>query len=458
MRESTLPDTVARLRAAFEAGTTRPIRWRLAQLERLKTLCIENEARIADALMADFGKCAFETWLTEIASTLSDIDHALKHLKRWAKPRSVATPISNQPGSSTIVHEPVGVVLIIAPWNYPFLLQVGPLVGAIAAGNCALLKPSELTPKTSALLADLVPAYLDADAFAVVEGGAEVATELLDQRFDHVFYTGSGHVGRIVMRAAAKHLTPVTLELGGKSPCIVADDADLAVAARRIAWGKFINAGQTCVAPDYVLAHPRVIDELVPRLESVIRDFYGADPSASPDYARIVNERHFDRLVALLAGGKAVIGGASARGKRYIAPTVLTGVAPDAPAMQEEIFGPILPLVAVSTIDEAIRFVNSRDKPLALYLFTKDDAIRERVVAGTSSGGVCINDVVMHLAVPDLPFGGVGASGMGSYHGHAGFLAFSHAKSVLSKSERMELPLRYPPYTGLKSRWLRRLA
>ncbi|MGE0311673.1 MAG: aldehyde dehydrogenase family protein [Lautropia sp.] len=458
MRESTIPDTVARLRAAFDAGTTRPIRWRLAQLERLKALCIENEARIADALKADFGKCAFETWLTEIASTLSDVDHALKHLKRWARPRKVATPISNQPGGSSIVHEPLGVVLIIAPWNYPFLLQVGPLVGAVAAGNCALLKPSELTPRTSALLADLVPAYLDPATFAVVEGGADVATDLLDHRFDHVFYTGSGHVGRIVMRAAAEHLTPVTLELGGKSPCIVADDADLAVAARRIAWGKYLNAGQTCVAPDYVLAHPRVIDELVPRLESVIRDFYGTDPRASPDYARIVNERHFDRLVALLASGKAVIGGASDRGERYIAPTVLTGVAPDAPAMQEEIFGPILPLVAVSTIDDAMRFVNARDKPLALYLFTKDDAIRERVVAGTSSGGVCVNDVVLHLAVPDLPFGGVGASGMGSYHGHAGFLAFSHAKSVLAKSERMELPLRYPPYTGLKSRWLRRLA
>lgn len=458
MIAASIPECIARLRGAFDSRKTRPIEWRLEQLSRLKAMCAANEARIAEALHEDFGKNGFETWLTEIGATVAEIDHATKHLKRWMKPLKVSTPITNQPGSSTIVRDPLGVVLIIAPWNYPFHLVVAPLVAAIAAGNCALVKPSELTPKTSALVAELVASHLDADAFAVIEGGTEVATELLEQRFDHIFYTGSGQVGRIVMRAAARHLTPVTLELGGKSPCIVAEDADLAIAARRIAWGKFINAGQTCVAPDYVLAHPRIIEQLVLKLESVIRDFYGADPKTSGDYARIINERNFDRLAALLASGKAAIGGASDRAERYIAPTVLTGVSPDSPVMREEIFGPILPLVEVADIDAAIRFVNARDKPLALYLFTRSEAIREQVIDATSSGGVCINDVVMHLAVPDLPFGGVGASGMGAYHGHAGFLALSHAKSVLTKSERMEVPLRYPPYSDLKSRWIRRVA
>ncbi len=346
---------------------------------------------------------------------------------------------------------------MIGPWNYPIQLLLSPLVGAIAAGNAAVLKPSELAPASAAALAELVPRYLDTACIRVIEGGVPETEELLAERFDYIFFTGSTRVGRIVMEAAAKHLTPVTLELGGKSPCIVARDADMDVAARRIAWGKLVNAGQTCVAPDYVLVDAAAADSLVHRLEAAIRDFYGDDPRQSPDFARIVSPAHHARLCSFFEDGDVVVGGAADPDDRYVAPTILRNVRPDAKVMQEEIFGPILPVLTVESVDEAIEFVNAREKPLALYVFTRDKATSRRVVERTSSGGACINDVVAHLGVPDLPFGGVGESGMGAYHGRHGFETFSHRKAVLDKSTLVDPALRYPPYVENKTKWAKRL-
>jgi aldehyde dehydrogenase (NAD+) len=345
---------------------------------------------------------------------------------------------------------------VIAPWNYPVQLLLCPMVAAIAAGNCVVGKPSEVSMHTSATLARLVPEYLDPDCVAIVEGGVDETQALLAEQFDHIFYTGNGQVGRVVMEAAAKHLTPVTLELGGKSPVIVAADADLDVAAHRVAWGKFLNAGQTCIAPDYALVAREVEQPFVERIAQVVKEFYGPDPKASPDYARIVNDRHFRRLEALMDDGTAVLGGEVDAEQRYIAPTVLREVAPDAPVMAEEIFGPLLPVLAVDDVDEAIQFVNDRDRPLALYVFSGSGAVRDDVLARTTSGGAGVNATVLQVAVPDLPFGGVGASGMGAYHGRAGFDTFSHHKAVLKKSTRLDPKFAYPPYTKRKARILRR--
>jgi acyl-CoA reductase-like NAD-dependent aldehyde dehydrogenase len=373
------------------------------------------------------------------------------------KPRRVSAPVAVQPAKARIVPEPLGVVLIIAPWNYPFQLSIGPLIGAIAAGNCAILKPSEVASATSRVLAELVPKYLDRDCIAVVEGGVPETTALLAQELDHIFYTGNGAVGRIVMEAAAKHLTPVTLELGGKSPCIVDRDVDLTTAARRITWGKFFNAGQTCVAPDYLLVHESIKKPLLDKIASMIREFFGDDPQKSADFGRIINARHHKRLTALLDSGTAFVGAKTDADDRYIAPTVLTDVSPDSPAMADEIFGPILPVISVSSLDEAIEFVNERPKPLALYVFSNDRDRTRRVVERTSSGGACVNDVLTHLLPHELPFGGVGPSGMGAYHGKASFDTFTHMKSVLEKPFYMDPPLRYPPYTDGKIKWAKRL-
>jgi len=451
-----ISDSVAALRTGFDSRKTRPEQWRREQLQRLQAMIEDNESAIHEALHADLRKSGFEARMTETGTVLSEIKHTLSHLKGWMRPKKVSTPLSNQPGSSRIVSEPLGVVLIIAPWNYPVNLILTPLIGAIAAGNCAVLKPSEISANTSALLGRLIPAYMDPEAVQVVEGDAETSTELLEQRFDHIFFTGSEAVGKIVMTAAAKHLTPVTLELGGKSPCIIHDDFDLALAAKRVAWGKFLNAGQTCIAPDYILVQESIRDAFIARLKASIQEFFGDDPSTSPDYPRLVNERHFDRVAGLISGGEIALGGATDRASKYIAPTVLTGVDADAAVMREEIFGPVLPVMTYATINDAITFINARPKPLALYLFSKSSQIHDQVIDATSSGGACINDVVMHLAVPDLPFGGVGASGMGAYHGRTSFNTFSHAKSVLTKSEHLDVPLRYPPYTDTKLRWLKR--
>ncbi|MFI2371736.1 aldehyde dehydrogenase family protein [Streptomyces sp. NPDC018833] len=426
-------ELVARLRATFRAGTTKPVAWRTGQLHRMRTLLTEQGETFAAALHADLGKSSTEAYRTEIDFVIREIDHTLEHLDDWLRPEQAPVPAFIGEASAWTQYDPLGVVLVIAPWNYPAQLLLAPVAGALAAGNAVVAKPSELAPATSAALARLLPQYLDTDAVAVVEGGVPETTALLEQRFDHILYTGNGAVGRIVMAAAARHLTPVTLELGGKSPAFVDRGTDLDTVAARLAAGKFLNAGQTCVAPDYVLTDPETARALEGALAKAVEGLYGPDASASPEYGRIVNERHFDRLTALLTSGRQVTGGAYDRETKYIAPTVLAEVAPDAPVMREEIFGPILPIVEVAGLDEAIDFINDRDKPLALYAFTESDTARERLAAETSSGGLGFGLPLAHLTISDLPFGGVGESGMGSYHGHYSIETFSHRKAVLAK-------------------------
>jgi aldehyde dehydrogenase (NAD+) len=419
----------------------------------------EQEEALLEALRTDLGKPAIEAFLTEIAFVRAEVDVTLKHLRRWMRPERVGIPVKQQPGRARIHRDPLGVVLIIGPWNYPVQLLLAPLVGAIAAGNCAVLKPSEVSPTVSATLARIVPQYLDRDAVRVVEGAVAETTALLEQRWDHVFYTGNGTIGRVVMAAAAKHLTPVTLELGGKSPTYVDASANLAVAARRIAWGKFLNSGQTCIAPDYVLVDRSVEAAFVEHLRAAVHGFFGDDPGASPDFGRIVNGRHFARIRALVDGegaGTPAFGGRHDEAARYIEPCALVGVDPSARIMQEEIFGPVLPILGVDGIDEAIRFINDRDKPLALYIFAERGAVIDRILTETSSGGVCVNATLYHLVPPTLPFGGVGESGQGAYHGRSTFETFSHRKSVLRKPTRLDPPIAYPPYTEQKQKLIRR--
>ncbi len=451
-----IPTRIAQLRASFASGKTRSLDWRRDQLERLETMLREDGEKLVAALKADLHKPDFEAWFADLGAVAGESKLARKQLARWTRPERVSTPLDVRPAKSRIVREPLGVVLIIAPWNYPVQLLLSPLVGAIAAGNCAVLKPSEVTPHTSATLSKIVPRHLDPECFEIFEGGVGETSVLLEQRFDHIFYTGNGHVGRIVMEAAAKHLTPVTLELGGKSPCIVDESADLDVAARRIAWGKFMNAGQTCVAPDYVLVHEAVEAELVAKLGETIRRFYGEDPKQSKHYARVVNERHHARLTELLEGAEVAVGGDADASECYLAPTLVPNVKPDSPLMRDEIFGPILPILKVRDVDEAIDLVAEREKPLALYLFTGSEESERKVVEQTSSGGVCVNATIYHLANPNLPFGGVGASGMGTYHGRASFEAFSHRKPVMTKSTRVDPKLAYPPYSRLLTALIRR--
>ncbi|MEU6116983.1 aldehyde dehydrogenase family protein [Streptomyces sp. NPDC047117] len=426
-------DLVARLRATFRDGRTRSLEWRAQQLWKLRTLLTERRADLAAALHADLGKSEAEAFAAEVDFPIREIDHTLEHLEEWLRPSAKPLSAEGFPAGSTAGtrFDPLGVVLVIAPWNYPAQLLLVPLAGALAAGNTVVAKPSELAPATSALLARLLPEYLDNDAVAVVEGGVPETTALLAQRFDHIFYTGNGTVGRIVMRAAAEHLTPVTLELGGKSPAFVDRDADVTRTAQRLARTKFQNAGQTCVAPDYVLTDPETSKALQAALAEAVEGLYGTDPSASPAYGRIINHRHFDRLTGLLGSGRTVTGGGHDREQKYIAPTVLADVAPDSPVMQEEIFGPLLPIVEVEGLDEAIAFINDRDKPLALYGFTENETTRRRLATETSSGGLGFGMPMAHLRIPDLPFGGVGESGMGAYHGPHSIATFSHRKAVL---------------------------
>ncbi|MFF2144390.1 aldehyde dehydrogenase family protein [Kitasatospora sp. NPDC058190] len=429
---------VARLRAAHRSGRTRPPAWRTEQLTRLRALLTENREAIADALHADLGKPRTEAYLAEVDLSVREIDHTLAHLEQWLAPQQLpAEELAGLPDGSTAgtQYDPLGTVLVIAPWNYPVQLLLVPLAGALAAGNTVVAKPSEMAPAASALMARMIPSYLDTEAVAVVEGGVPETTALLAQRFDHIFYTGNGTVGRIVMRAAAEHLTPVTLELGGKSPVFVDRGVDVDTVARRLAESKFRNAGQTCVAPDYVLTDARTAQALADALERATKAAYGEDPQTSGVYGRIVNERHFDRISALLGSGRTAFGGRTDRADRYIEPTVLLDVRPDEPVMQEEIFGPVLPIVTVADFGEAIDFINDRDKPLALYAFTEDETTRHRLATETSSGGLGFGLPMAHLAVPALPFGGVGESGLGSYHGPHSIATFSHRKA------RLDVPL-----------------
>ena len=451
-----IPTVLTTLRSTFASGRTRPLTWRREQLQGLRRMLVDREEELLAALATDLGKPPAEAWATDVGFVISEIDHVLHHLRAWARPERVWAPLVTRPAKARVVREPYGVALVIAPWNYPVQLLVSPMVGALAAGNCVVAKPSEVAAATSTALARLIPKFVDTDAVAVVEGGVPETQALLAEPFDYIFYTGNGRVGRVVMEAAAQHLTPVTLELGGKSPVIVDDTADLRVAARRIAWGKYLNAGQTCIAPDYVLVTAGQEERLVEELRRAVFDFYGADPKASPDYARIVNDAHVKRLTGLLDGGQATVGGTIDADERYIAPTVLQSVSDDAPVMRDEIFGPILPVRTVGGVDDAVEFVNGRERPLALYLFTGSRAARDRVLSGTSSGGAAVNATMFQVAVPGLPFGGVGPSGLGAYHGRASFNTFSHAKAVLRKPPKPDPDLAYPPYTARKEKLLRR--
>jgi aldehyde dehydrogenase (NAD+) len=459
-RSETPGELNSRLRESYSTGLTRSIPWRRRQLQAMQRLLVERESVLLDALAVDLGKPAIEGWLTELQHVSNEISDILRHLESWAGTERVGVRPALFPAKARVVPEPLGVVLVIAPWNYPVHLLLLPMAYAIAAGNAVVGKPSEVSPATAGAMAELVPEYLDRDAVAIVQGGVPEVTGLLAERWDHIFFTGNGTVGRIVMEAAARHLTPVTLELGGKSPVIVDRGANVEVAARRVAWGKLVNAGQTCIAPDYVLVDSRVEGAFVEALIKAIRDFYGEDPRSSPDYPRIINEAHWDRLVGLLdrrRSAEVVLGGDGDRSERYLAPTVLRNVGWDEPVMGEEIFGPILPVISVADSDEAIVTINERDKPLALYVFAEDPAVIDGVVARTSSGAVGANVTLLHAAVPGLPFGGVGASGMGAYHGKAGFDTFSHRKPVLSRPTRFDPSVAYPPYSGLKQRLLRKL-
>ncbi|RSM64785.1 aldehyde dehydrogenase family protein [Actinoplanes sp. ATCC 53533] len=455
-------DIAAAVRTArrrYDSGATRPTTWRIAQLDALARLLRTNGDHIEQALWQDLRKNPTEARLTETAVVLADIAYTRRRLRRWARPRRVGLPIVLRPATARLVPEPLGVVLIIAPWNYPVQLLFAPMVGAIGAGNAVVLKPSELTPTVSAVLADLVPRYLDKDAVQVVQGGVAETTELLEQRFDHIFYTGNGRVGRVVLHAAAEHLTPVTLELGGKSPAWFDDDAHLDQVARRIAWGKFLNAGQTCVAPDYVMTTPDRVGPLTRAITRAVTDMFGADPIASPDYGRIVNAQHHARLTSYLEGADVAHGGQADPATRYLAPTLVhlplpsPGAVGESPLLTEEIFGPILPIVPMTTPEAAIDYINAHDKPLALYVFSASRATRARFIERTSSGGVGIDVPLLQAGVEALPFGGVGASGMGSYHGRYSFETFSHRKPVVRRLHALDtLGFAMPPFTAAKRR------
>lgn len=446
-----------RLGASFMSGKTHSIGWRREQLKSVERMMNERESELFEALRKDLGKSPMEAFTTETSYVGGDAAHCRKNLSRWSRRTRVSTPIIGQPGKSWIQPEPLGVVLIIGAWNYPIQLVLAGMNAAIAAGNCVVIKPSELAPASSALLAELIPQYLDPDCIRVVEGGVPETSALLELPFDHILYTGSASVGRIVMAAAAKHLTPVTLELGGKSPCVVMPDANLETTAKRIAWGKFSNAGQICIAPDYLLTDAETEARLLPLLRQAVREMFGDDPQQSDSYCRIINDRHFERVSKLIDSGTVAFGGRSDAADRYIEPTVIVDVSPDSPVMQEEIFGPLLPIVRTENLEDAIAYVRGRDKPLAAYIFTNDKTAEQKFLETVSSGNACVNDVMMFMAVHELPFGGVGQSGMGAYSGRKGFETFSHMKSVMKRGWWPDLDVRYAPFTDKKLKFLRKI-
>lgn len=443
-------------RAFFASGKTKDPAFRIEQLKVLRKAIIDNEQAIFAALKQDLHRHDFESYGGDTAIVINVIDYTLRHLKAWVKPKRVRTPLLYFPSKSRLIHEPYGTALIIGPWNFPMQLMLAPLAGALAAGNCVLLKPSPVAPHTSRLLTKMISTHFEPAYVSCVEGDRDTAQLLLEERFDCIFFTGGQAAGRSVMAAAAKHLTPVMLELGGKNPCIVDADTRLDYTARRIAWGKFWNAGQSCVAVDYLLVQKSVKQELLDRLVKCVRDWYGPDPSRSPDYCRIVNEMHFDRLSRLLGQGTIVAGGQTDRASRYLAPTIIDGLTGAEPIMEDEIFGPLLPIIEYEDTAQAIAMVNARPKPLALYFFSRNRKLQERVLRETSSGGGCINDTVIHETSAYLPFGGVGASGMGKYHGKAGFDAFSHERGIITSGFLFDIPFRYPPYKD-HLKWVRKI-
>ncbi len=451
-----IPETVARLRATFASGRTRSVEWRKQQLKAIEAMMTENETAIVGALTEDLDRGPFESWMADVAPVASEARQAAKNVRKWMRRKYRMLEMSQLPGRGWVEYEPYGTVLVIGAWNFPFTLTIGPAVGAIAAGNTLVLKPSEITAASSKLMAELIPRYLDKEAIAVVEGDGAVTQELIAQGFDRLLFTGGTEIGRKVYEGAARHLTPVTLELGGKSPVIVAADADIDVAAKRIAWTKLLNSGQICIAPDYVLADARIRDELVGKIKDAVSTFEAANDGGK----RIINERQFDRITGYLSEtqGEIVLGGGSDAPSLKIQPTVVVDPDPAEPLMKNEIFGPVLPVVTVQNLDEAIEFVNSRPKPLAAYLFTKTKNVRERVIKEVPAGGMVVNHLVFHFATAKLPFGGVGPSGMGAYHGKWGFDEFSHKKSVLTKPTRPDaMSFMYPPYTKTAKKLARKL-
>lgn len=431
------------------------VKLRKSRLEKLKTVITKLVPEISEALRLDLGKSSFESYTTEIGFILEEISYTLKHMEDWAKVRKVKTPITLFPGKSAIHPEPYGVVMIISPWNYPFQLCLSPFVGAFAAGNRVVVKPSEFAPHTSGIIKKIMTEVFSDTEVVVVEGALEETQILLKQKFDYIFFTGSTAVGKVMMKAAAEHLTPVTLELGGKSPCLIEESANLDIAAKRVAWGKFLNAGQTCVAPDYILIPAKLQDAFIEKLKTHLATFYGNDVKASADYPRIVNNRHFDRLQNLIEPQKVAIGGQVNRAENFIAPTVMKDVAFTDKIMEDEIFGPILPILPYEKLEDAIKNILNFPKPLAFYVFSEDQAKADSIIARIPFGGGCINDTVIHLANPNLPFGGVGTSGIGSYHGQKSFDTFTHYKSLYAQGTLVDIPLRYPPYNEKKLNWVK---
>ncbi|MBO4613877.1 MAG: aldehyde dehydrogenase [Bacteroidales bacterium] len=442
-------------RKFFATNKTFDIKFRLEALDKLKASVKKHETDLLEAIHKDLGKSATESYMCEVGLLLEKITYTRKHLRSWARTRRKCTPLTNFHAKSMIVQEPYGIVLIMSPWNYPVLLTLEPLIGAIAAGNCAVVKPSAYSPETSAVMQKLISETFDPEYIAVVTGGRAENADLLEQKFDYIFFTGGVTVGKLVMEKASKHLTPVTLELGGKSPCIIDHTANLRIAARRITFGKFLNCGQTCIAPDYVLVEKSVHDEFVKLLKEETIKMYGEDIFANKDYGKMVNQKHFDRVSGLIAKEKVVYGGRLKAETLQIEPTILDNVTPDDAVMQEEIFGPVLPIIVIENTDEAANFIKSRPKPLALYLFTSDRKVEKQFLREVPFGGGCVNDTIIHIATNNLPFGGVGNSGMGSYHGKKTFETFSHAKSVVKKYTWLDISMRYQPYASWKDKLIR---
>ena len=440
-----MKNTLRKQRTFFTSGETKSFTFRTKMLNRLGEAISGSEERISEALRRDLNRSKVDGYTTEIGHCLAEITFTLKNLKKWMKPQRAAGSRLFPLSKGSVVSEPLGTCLIVSPWNYPFSLAILPLIASIAAGNCTVLKPSEISKHTETVISEMISKYFDEEYISVVCGGPEVSQELLKQRFDYIFFTGGENVGKIVMKAAAENVTPVTLELGGKSPCIVDEDCHLQRTARRITWGKFLNAGQTCVAPDYLLVRESVKDELITGIRKYILEFYSDDPQNSGDYGRIISENHFDRLNEFLKEGKVIFGGKTNREKLYISPTLIEDIPGNARIMDEEIFGPLLPVLTFGRVSEAVDFINRRPKPLALYVFSRSKEFQQEIISNTSSGGICINDTIVHMAAPNLPFGGVGNSGFGKYHGKAGFDAFSNQKSVLRQTLLFDIPRRFPP-------------
>ena len=453
--EKKLEQLVEKQRTYFAEGKTLPIEARLRALGLLEQAIRGREEELCRALKADLGKSRTESYMCEVGLTLSELGYVRRHLRSWSRDRRVSTPLAQFHAKSFTVQEPYGVVLVMSPWNYPVLLTLEPLIGALAAGNCCVVKPSAYSPETSRVMAELLREIFPEEYVAVVEGGRQENQGLLAQKFDYIFFTGGVNVGRMVMEKASAHLTPVTLELGGKSPCIIDESANLRLAARRLVFGKYLNCGQTCVAPDYVLVHERVHDPLLAYIKEEIVRMFGEAPLENPDYGKIINHKHFERLLGLLNPDRLVFGGESREETLQIAPAVLDQVEAEDAIMQEEIFGPLLPILTVRSMEEALSFVNARPKPLAFYIFTQNKKVEELFLRRASFGGGCVNDTIIHLATSAMGFGGVGNSGMGSYHGKKSFDTFSHEKSIVKKYTWLDLPMRYQPYTQMKEKMIR---